>query len=104
MTGVKDETYTGRDYPQAASGRSAFRSGQADSRCLLRFVHIGVDVLQVAQVVCGMSVSQGTRLRRLEVENTRLRRAVADLTLDKQILRESQERNLQALSGSVAVC
>ena len=51
-----------------------------------------------------MSMSQGKRLQRLGAENVRLRRAVADLTLDKQILRESQEGNLQALSGSAAVC
>lgn len=31
---------------------------------------------------------QAQRLRRLEVENTRLRRAVADLTIEKQALRE----------------
>ena len=52
----------------------------------------------------GMSMSQGKRLRRLEVENVRLRRAVADLTLDKQIPQESQEGNLQALSRNVHVC
>ena len=42
----------------------------------------------------GMSTSQGKRLKQLEDENARQRRAVADLTLDKQILRESQEGNL----------
>ena len=42
----------------------------------------------------GMSMSQGKRLKKLEAENARLRRAVADLTLDKQILRESQEGSL----------
>ncbi len=31
----------------------------------------------------------GLRLKQLEQENTRLRRAVADLTLDKQILQEA---------------
>ena len=41
-----------------------------------------------------MSMSQGMRLKKLEAENARLRRAVADLTLDKQMLRESQEGNL----------
>jgi putative transposase len=41
----------------------------------------------------GMSVSQARRLKELERENARLRRAVADLTLDEQILKEAAEGN-----------
>ena len=41
----------------------------------------------------GLSVNQARRLKRLEQENTRLRRAVADLTLDNQILKEAAEGN-----------
>jgi transposase-like protein len=41
----------------------------------------------------GLSVSQARRLKELERENARLRRAVADLTLDKQILKEAAEGN-----------
>jgi len=41
----------------------------------------------------GMKVSQARRLKVLEQENTRLKRAVADLTLDKLILREALEGN-----------
>ena len=37
----------------------------------------------------GMNVSQAKRLKELEVENGRLRRAISDLTLDKQILAEA---------------
>ena len=36
----------------------------------------------------GLKMDQAKRLKVLEQENTRLRRAVADLTLDKQILQE----------------
>ncbi len=36
---------------------------------------------------------QVKRLKELEAENTRLRRAVSDLTLDKQILREAAKGN-----------
>ena len=39
----------------------------------------------------GMKVDQAKRLKALEVENARLRRAVADLTVDKQILKEVAE-------------
>ena len=41
----------------------------------------------------GMSVSQAKRLKELERENLRLRKAVADLTLDKQILSEVAKGN-----------
>jgi len=39
----------------------------------------------------GMRVGQAKRLKELEGENTRLKRAVADLTVDKQILKEVVE-------------
>jgi len=41
----------------------------------------------------GMSVSQAKRLKELERENARLRKAVADLTLDKLILQEAGRGN-----------
>ena len=41
----------------------------------------------------GMNVSQAKRLKELEAENTRLRRAVSDLTLDKMILKEAARGN-----------
>jgi putative transposase len=36
----------------------------------------------------GLKVDQAKRLKELEKENTRLRKAVTDLTLDNQILKE----------------
>jgi putative transposase len=41
----------------------------------------------------GMKVSQAKRLKELERENSRLKRAVAELTLDKLILKEALEGN-----------
>ena len=41
----------------------------------------------------GMRVNQMKRLKELETENSRLRRAVSDLTLDKMILREAAKGN-----------
>ncbi len=41
----------------------------------------------------GMRVEQAKRLREVERENTRLRKAVADLTLDKLILEEAAKGN-----------
>ena len=41
----------------------------------------------------GLKVDQVRRLKELEAENARLRRAVADLTLDKLILKEAAAGN-----------
>ncbi len=41
----------------------------------------------------GMQVAQARRLKQLEGENARLRRAVVDLTVDNQILKEAAEGN-----------
>lgn len=41
----------------------------------------------------GMNTSQAKKLRELEKENARLRRAVSDLTLDKLILKEAAQGN-----------
>jgi len=41
----------------------------------------------------GMNTSQAKKLRELEKENTRLRRAVSDLTIDKLILKEAAQGN-----------
>ena len=41
----------------------------------------------------GLRINQVKRLKQLETENIRLKRAVADLTLDNQILKEVAEGN-----------
>jgi len=41
----------------------------------------------------GLKVDQAKRLKDLEKENARLRKAVSDLTLDKMILKEAAEGN-----------
>ena len=41
----------------------------------------------------GLRIDQVKRLKKLETDNGRLKRAVADLTLDNQILREAAEGN-----------
>lgn len=45
------------------------------------------------KVYGGMKLDQARRLKELERENLRLKRAVADLTLDKLILKEAAEGN-----------
>jgi putative transposase len=41
----------------------------------------------------GLSVDQAKRLKDLEVENTRLKKLVADLSLDNSILKEAARGN-----------
>ena len=41
----------------------------------------------------GLRIDQVRRFKQLELQNTRLKRAVADLTLDNQILREAAVGN-----------
>ena len=41
----------------------------------------------------GMGIDQARRLKELERENSRLKRAVADLTLDNLILKEASKGN-----------
>ena len=44
----------------------------------------------------GMKANEAKRLKELEIENRRLKKAVADLTLDKQILDEASAGNSYA--------
>ena len=41
----------------------------------------------------GLNIDQARRLKQLEKENARLKRTVAELALDKQILKEAAEGN-----------
>jgi putative transposase len=51
------------------------------------------DVLHVEEEVRAPGVSELRRLRQLEDENARLKRLVADLTLDKHMLAEALRKN-----------
>jgi transposase-like protein len=41
----------------------------------------------------GMKIEQARRFKELEVENARLKKLVADLSLDKEILKEAASKN-----------
>jgi putative transposase len=49
----------------------------------------------------GLKLDQAKRLKELERENAKLKRLVAELSLEKQILKDVAERNFQTLSGDV---
>jgi len=48
----------------------------------------------------GLVVDQGRQLKQLQEENTRLKQLVADLTLDKAMLRDVLSKNSRALAAS----
>src|SRR2546421_10290766 len=50
----------------------------------------------------GVNIDQGKSLRDLETANTRLRRAMSYLTIDKQILKESSRGNYCAPRAAAA--
>ena len=41
----------------------------------------------------GLSIDQATRLKELEAENTKLRKVIADLSIDNAILKEASRGN-----------
>ena len=47
----------------------------------------------------GLKLDQVKRLKKLELENSRLRKVVSDLTLDKVILKEAAEGNVWSAPG-----
>ena len=51
----------------------------------------------------GMKISQAKRMKDLERENARIKKAVADLMLDKFILKEALAGNYQAPTGAAGV-
>jgi putative transposase len=49
----------------------------------------------------GLKLDQAKRLKELERENAKLKRLVAELSLEKQILKDVASGNFRALSGGV---
>ena len=93
VSSAEETSQAGRDRREAAAGRcvgfaeSIGRGrGEGDRR------YRG-HVLSLAPEFGGLKSDQVKRLKNLETENTRLRRAVSDLTLDKMILAEAARGN-----------
>ena len=84
---------TGRDRSETATSRGASRQGASIADAVR---HIGVTqqtYYRWRKQYGGMGRDQLRRLKELEKENLRLRRAVSDLALDKQILQEAARGN-----------
>jgi putative transposase len=69
------------------------REGQPPRRTRLGGGRPGYRIYRWRAEYGGLKGGQVKRLRELEAENTRLRRAVSDLTLDKMILAEAARGN-----------
>jgi hypothetical protein len=67
--------------------------GQGMVEAICQIAVSKVDVLSRRQEFGGLKIEQAQRLKELELENSRLRKAVSDLTLDKLILTEAAKGN-----------
>jgi putative transposase len=86
---AEEELQAGRDRREVAAGCCADVARQERGRGdPLDRLHITAGVRS-----SGLKSDQVKRLKELETENTRLRRAVSDLTLDKLILQEAARGN-----------
>ncbi len=67
--------------------------GQSVADAVLAIGMTGGTYYRWRQEYAGLKRDQVRRMKDLEAENARLRRAVADLTLDKLILKEAAQGN-----------
>jgi hypothetical protein len=94
----EEEAYSGRDRCEAATGRCVDRAGPAGCRRGPLDRRNGSYILSVPNEYGGQKGDQVKRLKELEIENNRLRRAVSDLTLVKLIL--SRKGKLFSIRGA----
>ena len=90
----KEATHSGADHHCTAGGRGSVWPAANPVKLISRELGITEHTYyRWRREYGGMKVSQARRLKELERENGRLKRAVADLTLDKLILEEAAEGN-----------
>ncbi len=90
---ARKKSQAGRDRLEAAAGR---RFGLAGTKVPDAVRSIGVTEVTYYRwrhEFGGLKTDQVKRMKELEAENARLRRAVSDLTLDKMILAEAAKGN-----------
>lgn len=86
----RSKVYGGADrfHPAAGRGRDGGRGG------LPQGWHLGCDALQLEEALWRSDAVEVKRMRQLEDENNRLKKIVADLTLDKAMLQDVARRKL----------
>src|SRR5215204_595117 len=91
---AEEETQARGDRCEAAPGGCAGVAGGQSVADAVRSIGVTeVTYYRWRQEFGGLKSDQVKRLKDLETENTRLRRAIADLTLDKLILQEAARGN-----------
>src|SRR5271155_1902145 len=86
---AEETSQAGRDRREAAAGRVLVSQSQSDADAVRAIGVTEVTYYRWRQEFGGLKSDQVKRLKDLETENTRLRRAVSDLTLEKLILKEA---------------
>ena len=81
----------GRGDSAGASGGGVGRNG---GRGLPQARHQPAELLSVEEEVCGLGLNELRELRQLRDENGKLKRLVADLSLDRHILQEIVAKKL----------
>ena len=89
----KDATRARADHREAAGNRGAYSFGPASRAGGTQRGDRGANVLSLAKGVRWYEADQAKRLRELEKENAQLKKLVADLSLDKQMLQEITQGN-----------
>lgn len=89
----KEEAYGGRDRCEASSVDVLMAQGRQVADAVRTIGVTEVTYYRWRNEYGGLKGDQVKRLKELETENTRLRRAVSDLTLDKLILAEAAKGN-----------
>ncbi len=97
---VEEEAQAGGDRCQAAPGRCPGFEGQNVSNAIRAIGVTEVTYYRWRQEYGGLKTDQIRRMKDLETENARLRKAIADLTLDKLILQEASRGNYFSIRGS----
>src|SRR5215204_5453298 len=90
---AQEATYTRRDRGQVTPGRCTGRASNPGGGREPRDWVTEVTDYRWRQEYGGLKSDQIKRMKELETENARLRKAIADLTLDKLILQEAARGN-----------
>jgi hypothetical protein len=87
------EAHTGTDRPEAAGGERLIAEGKSLAEAAKALEISDYTYLRWRNQYGGLKANDAKELRRLKDENVRLKRVVADLTLDNAILREAAPGN-----------
>ena len=87
------ELQAGADCSGATADRSADGEREDCAPSLQRSRNPHPDLLPVAEEYEGLKLDQAKRLKALEKENARLKRLVAELSLEKQVLGDVAQGN-----------